>query len=114
MVIREPTFLILSALARCPLHGYGLAKEVEALSSGRVRLSVGSLYGSLDRLADDGLVQIDREEVVDGRLRRYYRLTDNGASVLDGEVRRMRHDADVAAERLRSRAGQQTGWAPSC
>jgi len=109
MAIREPTFLILSALAGRTLHGYGLVQEVEKLSAGRVRLSVGTLYGALDRLAEDGLVEVDREEVVDGRLRRYYMLTDHGATVLATEVRRMQHDARVAAARLRKRAAARPG-----
>jgi DNA-binding PadR family transcriptional regulator len=113
MALSEPTFLILSALAGGSLHGYGLVLQVQTLSEDRVRLSVGTLYRSLDRLADDGLVRMDREEVVGGRLRRYYQLTDHGAATLDAEVHRMRHDAEVAAKRLRARASRQPGWAPS-
>ncbi|GAB3942023.1 hypothetical protein GCM10027614_28340 [Micromonospora vulcania] len=73
--LREPTFLILTALAVEPMHGYGLISEVATLSDNRVSLRPGTLYGALDRLVDAGLVDVDREEVVDGRLRRYYRLS---------------------------------------
>ncbi|HZE40301.1 MAG TPA: PadR family transcriptional regulator [Stackebrandtia sp.] len=103
-LLREPTFLILTALAREPLHGYGIITEVAKLSRGAVGLRPGTLYGALDRLRDDGLVDFDREEVVDGRLRRYYHLTDEGASTLEESAERMRHHAASAAERLRSRA----------
>ena len=47
--------------------------EVAELSGGRVRLKIGGLYGVLDRLAAEGLIEPDREEAHDGRLRRYYR-----------------------------------------
>jgi DNA-binding PadR family transcriptional regulator len=57
----------------------------------------------LDRLTDDGLLVIDREEAVDGRLRRYYRLTDQGAARLAAEVQALRAAAAVAAARLRRR-----------
>jgi DNA-binding PadR family transcriptional regulator len=101
--LREPTFLILTALAYKPLHGYGLITEVAALSGGRLTLRPGTLYGALDRLGDDGLVANDREEVVDGRLRRYYRLTDDGAEVLRAETERMRLNVQAATRRLRAR-----------
>ena len=52
--------------------------EVAELSQGRVKLKIGSLYGVLDRLATDGLIEPDRDEAHDGRLRRYYRLTRDG------------------------------------
>src|SRR5262249_12464692 len=94
--LREPTFLILTALAREPLHGYAVIAEVAALSDGRMTLRPGTLYGALDRLGDDGLVTVDREEVVDGRLRRYYRLTDEGAEVLSAETERMRRNVEAA------------------
>jgi DNA-binding PadR family transcriptional regulator len=101
--MREPTFLILTALVRMPLHGYGLITEVAELSGGRLTLRPGTLYGALDRLGDDGLVANDREEIVDGRLRRYYRLTDEGAAVLRTETERMRLNVQAATRRLRAR-----------
>jgi DNA-binding PadR family transcriptional regulator len=104
--LQEPTFLILAALAAAPLHGYGVIQEVAQLSAGRVTLRPGTLYGALDRLVDQGLVAADREEVVDGRLRRYYRLSDEGAAVLEAEARRLASNADAAVSRLRHRAGQ--------
>ncbi|MEE9414423.1 MAG: helix-turn-helix transcriptional regulator [Acidimicrobiales bacterium] len=54
-MLREPTFLILSAAAPEPLHGYGILQEVEKLSSGRLRLRAGTLYTALDRMTRDGL-----------------------------------------------------------
>ncbi|MGW9112657.1 PadR family transcriptional regulator [Microbacterium sp. NPDC055683] len=101
--MREPTFLILAALAGGRAHGYALMREAETLSAGRVRLKVGTLYAALDRLAGEGLVDGDGEEVLDGRLRRYYRLTDGGAARLEEEATRRASMADEAHRRLRSR-----------
>jgi DNA-binding PadR family transcriptional regulator len=102
--MQEPTFLILTALVSGPLHGYGVIQEVSGLSGGDVVLRPGTLYGALDRLAEQGLITVDREEAVDGRLRRYYRLTDGGAGVLAAEVERLRRNASAAAARLSRRA----------
>lgn len=101
MAVQEPTFFILTALAEEPLHGYGVMRAVSELSAGRLKLRAGTLYAALDRLTDDGLVVVDREEAVDGRLRRYYRLTDDGAAQLQAEVERLRANASLAAARLR-------------
>ncbi len=101
--LREPTFLILAALAPQPLHGYAIIGEVAELSGGRMTLRPGTLYGALDRLADEGLVEPDREEMVNGRLRRYYRLTDHGAAVLEQEAARLQDNADAARGRLARR-----------
>jgi DNA-binding PadR family transcriptional regulator len=102
--LQEPTFLILAVLADAPMHGYAVIQEVSALSGGRVVLRPGTLYGALDRLAEQGLVAIDREEVVDGRLRRYYGLTDDGAELLAADAKRLTSNAAVATNRLRRRA----------
>ncbi|MFC6020597.1 PadR family transcriptional regulator [Plantactinospora solaniradicis] len=102
--LREPTFLILTALAREPMHGYGIVNEVAALSDGRLTLRPGTLYGALDRLTDEGLVEPDREEIVDGRLRRYYRLTEGGTATLGAETERLRRNVEAASQRLRDRA----------
>jgi PadR family transcriptional regulator, regulatory protein PadR len=104
--IQEPTFLILAALAGGDLHGYGIIKEVESLSDGRLRLSPGTLYGALDRLRNDGLVEITGEERVDGRLRRYYRLTDSGAAALQREIDRQERVTQVARRKLVARRAQ--------
>lgn len=99
----EQTFQILTALVDEPLHGYGIIQEVGRLSEGRTRLRVGTLYGALDRLTTEGLLVLDREETVSGRLRRYYRLTDAGAQVLAVDAERMAAEAQVALGRLRAR-----------
>jgi DNA-binding PadR family transcriptional regulator len=99
--LREPTFLILTALAAGPQHGYGIMTDVAQISGGRVRLRAGTLYAALNRLDTDRLVEVDREEIVDARLRRYYRLTPEGARRLQQEVERMRSTTAVAAHRLK-------------
>ncbi|BFU46790.1 PadR family transcriptional regulator [Krasilnikovia sp. MM14-A1004] len=96
----------MTALAAEPTHGYGVIRAVETLSDGDVVLRPGTLYGALDRLAEQGLVEVDREEAIDGRLRRYYRLTDHGAAALAGQVARLRRNADAAEARLRRPAGR--------
>ncbi len=75
----EQALYILAALARAECHGYGIARDAEELSDGRVRLTAGTLYGALNRLTDDGLVEPAGEQQVQGRRRRYYRLTAAGA-----------------------------------
>ena len=86
--MQEATFLILTALADGSQHGYGIITEVEQISDGRVRLRA------------DGLVTVDREEIVDNRLRRYYRLTPAGTEVLAAEAARMQANAHAAMARL--------------
>jgi DNA-binding PadR family transcriptional regulator len=75
-------FFVLTALADGQRHGYGIVGEVPELSHGRVGPKIGSLYGVLYRLAAEGLIEPDREEARDGRLRRRYRLTENGRRAL--------------------------------
>ncbi len=99
-MIREPTFLVLSAVAAEPVHGYGILQSVERLSSGAVRLKPGSLYATLDRLVGEGSLVVDREDVVNGRLRRYYRITDEGVTVLQEGIQRLESNASVARRQL--------------
>ncbi|MDX6284178.1 MAG: hypothetical protein QOH03_5249 [Kribbellaceae bacterium] len=109
--MREPTFLVLAALADGRKHGYAVISEVTSLSSGRVTLRPGTLYAALDRLCDERLVRPAGEEVVDGRLRRYYELTDAGAEGLATEAARLRSNADQAVSRLRLRPASGGGVA---
>jgi DNA-binding PadR family transcriptional regulator len=101
--LQEPTFLIMTALAGSRMHGYGVIQEVAALSDGRVKLRPGTLYGALDRLSEQGLVEVRHEEVVDGRLRRYYELTKDGERLLEAEVARLDLNAQAARARLKTR-----------
>jgi DNA-binding PadR family transcriptional regulator len=101
--LHEPTFLLLTALADGPQHGYGIMADIERLSGGQVKLRAGTLYTALDRVVAEGLAEPDREEVVDGRLRRYYRLTPCGGDRLAAEVERLQRNAAVAAQRLARR-----------
>jgi PadR family transcriptional regulator PadR len=93
-------FFVLTALADGPRHGYGIVGEVAELSQGRVQLKIGSLYGVLERLAAEGLIEPDREEAHDGRLRRYYRLTKAGRRALAEEAELRAATARVVRARL--------------
>ncbi len=98
--MQEATFLILTALAAGSQHGYGIIADVAQISDGRVRLRAGTLYAALDRLRLDGLIRIDREEIVEHRLRRYYQLTPEGSRQLAAEAARFRSNAATAFARL--------------
>jgi len=93
--MREPTYFILAALRDQPRHGYAITKRAEELSDGRVRVAAGTLYAALDRLAATGLVRVVQEEVVNGRARRYYALTEDGDSALRAEAQRLAAAARV-------------------
>ena len=98
--MQEATFLILTALAAGSQHGYGIISDVGKISDGRVRLRAGTLYSALDRLRLDGLISVDREEIVENRLRRYYRLTPEGSKLLATEAARFQSNAATAIARL--------------
>jgi DNA-binding PadR family transcriptional regulator len=97
----EATYYVLAALLGERLHGYGIIKRAESISGGSVRLTTGTLYGALDRLVRQGLVVSDGEEEVDGRLRRYYRITDDGAEAVRAEAGRMRRAARAVSAATR-------------
>jgi DNA-binding PadR family transcriptional regulator len=103
--MQEATFLILTALADGTQHGYGIISEVANISGNRVRLRAGTLYTALDRLRADGMIDVDREEIVDNRLRRYYRLTPEGRDRLAAEAERLQANATAALTRLKPSLG---------
>lgn len=97
--LTEPVLLVLLSLAEQPRHGYSILKDVERISSGRVKLSTGTLYGALRRLLDDEWIE-RVEEDESPRDRRPYRLTSRGRQVLQLEIGRMRHLTKLAALRV--------------
>src|SRR5919106_152211 len=98
--LREPTFFVLTALLAGPRHGYGIIQAVEEMSDGRVKLRAGTLYAALERLENAGAVTLDREESEGGPPRRYYRLTDEGVALLEGEGRRLAENAKLVSDGL--------------
>ena len=101
MSMQEATYLILMALAEGRRHGYGVILEVSRISDGSVVLKPGTLYGALDRLTAEGAIAEDGEELVDGRRRRYYTLTDHGLAALADETQRRGQQIREAKRRLR-------------
>jgi DNA-binding PadR family transcriptional regulator len=98
--MRETTYLILTALADRSLHGYAIIGEVKSISQQRVTLRAGSLYGALDRLVAEGLIRKERQEVVGGRLRCYYELSESGRTALAAEARHLAARSSEALRRL--------------
>jgi DNA-binding PadR family transcriptional regulator len=101
----EQALFILASLTRGELHGYGIARDVEELSEGRVKLTAGTLYGALNRLTEEGLIAQTRERVVGGRRRRYYRLTSAGQTALAEQAARLRSTAAAVNARVTAGAG---------
>lgn len=79
------------ALLDGELHGYALMGRVAELSDGVVRMGPGTLYGTLNRLVDDGLIEETTDLVArdDNERRRYYRLTSDGRAVALAELARL-------------------------
>jgi DNA-binding PadR family transcriptional regulator len=102
------TFLILLALVDDERHGYAIMREAAERSDGTVRLGPGTLYGTLKRLLDAGLVEESDEradpEMGDER-RRYYRITELGMAAARAEARRL--DRVVRAARRKKLIGPE-------
>jgi PadR family transcriptional regulator, regulatory protein PadR len=99
--MREPTYFVLASLLDGPLHGYAIIQRTGELSDGRVRLATGTLYTALDRLTVEGYIELVREEIVNGRVRRCYGLTSSGAGALRAEAMRMAAAARLVTGRAR-------------
>ena len=86
------TFHILLALADADRHGYGIIQDVAAHTGGALRLSAGTLYRSVQRMLEQGLIVETRDRPapeLDDERRRYYRITPFGAAVARAEARRL-------------------------
>ena len=85
------TFHILLALADEERHGYAIIQDIEARTRGELRMSAGTLYRSIARMVEQGLIAetTRRRTVADDERRRYYRLTSFGIAVARAEMRRL-------------------------
>jgi DNA-binding PadR family transcriptional regulator len=102
-------FNILLALADGEKHGYAIMLEVEAGTGGQVKMGPGTLYGSIKRMLEGGLI-IESDERPDPELddqrRRYYGITGMGERVLREEAKRLH--AQVTAAQAKGILGEQT------
>ena len=89
--LQPAAFHILLALSGGEAHGYGIIQDVEARTSGELRLSPGTLYRTIQRLLEDGLIEEPRRPAgpKDDPRRRYYRITRFGSAVVKAETRRL-------------------------
>jgi DNA-binding PadR family transcriptional regulator len=90
--VPSATLHILIALTSGEKHGYAIMRDVEELSDGHVRMGPGTLYGSVKRMLEDGLIEETAERPdpeLDDQRRRYYRLTGLGEQVRSAELQRL-------------------------
>lgn len=95
-------FYILLTLSSGERHGYGIMKQVEADSQGKVKMGTGTLYGSLKRMLNAGLVEESDKRVdpeMDDQRRIYYRITGVGTKALAAELERYQRIVALAQER---------------
>jgi DNA-binding PadR family transcriptional regulator len=100
------TFHILMAVADDDRHGYAIIQDVAARTNGELKLSAGTLYRSIQRMLEQGLIVETRERPSpeeDDERRRYYRITPYGTSVAKAEARRLTQLVKLA---------QRSGFAP--
>jgi DNA-binding PadR family transcriptional regulator len=93
---------ILLALSTQERHGYGIMKQVETDSQGKVKMGPGTLYGSLGRMIDAGLIRESSKKVdprMDDERRVYYKMTTLGQKALAAELERYRNVVVVASEK---------------
>jgi DNA-binding PadR family transcriptional regulator len=98
----EATFYILTALADCDRHGYAVLQDVAARTRGKIRLGAGTLYRSLQRMLEQGLIIETRERPApedDDERRRYYRITPLGRAVAKAESTRLAGLVELARAR---------------
>ena len=105
--LKPAHFHILLAMSDGPIHGYGIRRDVEQRTDGRIVLAAGTLYETLQRLERRGLIEeaappADASDVANSRWR-FFRTTPLGGRVVAGELVRL--EADVAAARMRLRHG---------
>lgn len=81
----ETGFYILLCLQQ-PNHGYGIVQRVEMMTEGEIKLSPGTMYGSLSKMEKDGVIRFVREE----EKRKIYQITELGREVLDLELKRIK------------------------
>jgi DNA-binding PadR family transcriptional regulator len=90
--LQSATFHILAALGDGERHGYAIIQDIAARTGGEIKLSAGTLYRSIQRMQEQGLIVESRRRPaaeLDDERRRYYRITELGSRVMRAELRRL-------------------------
>jgi DNA-binding PadR family transcriptional regulator len=90
---------ILLALSTQERHGYGIMKQVQEDSKGKVTMGPGTLYGSIGRMIDTGLICESNKKIdpkLDDERRIYYKITAQGKKALAAELERYKEVVDIA------------------
>src|SRR5438309_6676176 len=90
--LQQATFHILIALAEDDRHGYAIIQDIAARTGGELHLSAGTLYRSIQRMLEQGLIVETRDRPApedDDERRRYYRITPDGTTAAQAEARRL-------------------------
>ncbi len=87
IVLTEAVYYILLSLTT-PLHGYGIMQKISELSSGRIVMSAGTLYGAINTLLDRGWIK--QLLTAEDSRRKEYLITEDGKAVLSAELERLR------------------------
>jgi len=96
------TFHILLAVAEEDRHGYAIIQDVAVRTNGELKLSAGTLYRSIQRMLEQGLIVETQDRPapeLDDERRRYYRITPFGAAVAQAEARRLTQLVRMARDR---------------
>src|SRR5215469_11482241 len=100
-----PVFHMLLALSEGERHGYALKREILRRTGGKLNLGSGALYGSINKMLEQGLIEESEERPdlhLDDERRRYYRITALGRRVAEAEAARLRQLLSLADESLGS------------
>jgi len=105
--LTETTFYLLLSIASGPRHGYAILKDIQYLSSGRIVLSTGTLYGAIKRLVEQGWIERfeNTEEDENDRPRKEYQLTNLGRRIFNADFTRLQSLVIAAQRRI---SGEQT------
>ena len=98
-----PVFHMLLALSAGERHGYALKREILHRTGGKLNLAAGALYGSINKMLEQGLIEESGERPdphLDDERRRYYRITPLGRTVAQAEAARLRELVRLAGESL--------------
>jgi len=109
--LKTAWYYILVALSAGDRHGLAIARDVQALSDGRVRLWPASLYGALEDLSEHGWIQeVDeaRRPADESERRRYYRITRAGRIAAANETERLAALVRIARGRVKPRQGESS------